>query len=557
MIFNNKILYKKMATTNKGFITDWSGNKLLPITRGELVLDSAGNVALNSGEFLAGVNGAQYGLVTAAERAMLTGDLSGGSGSIADLYNKVNYINSGLQFNGTTLKFFADDGTSTPINIISQGEGTLSIAINNNIVNLGLVPVNTSLTTISQIVDSINVDKFGRVTSVTGRNLNNSDIPYEISSKIIKDTQLSGCTTSNEDIGTDSKAIANKHYVDSAFERVAGIASGALRFGGPLSDAEQAKLCLSSTHQHKYFKVTNEFYLDVSNFYNSPEVGQSGTFQVKRGDTLIVYPTNSTYKFVYVPSGDDITTITVGKSGESSVLDKAIGHVNLQFDGCFDVINPYPGSSTTAKISIPEASSSQDGYLSKEDYNRFSSYQTTISYTGEFSSGNGVYKIGTLNINGTDNFIYGINNISSLSVQDGESSVYNPILRFTETNQDNVDITLRGYNGISVKRNNKAIEFAADNTVLEQDVPQIYNPRKIKYLKITDGYKFEVQLGSFNDDNSINDGLTDFSQFAALVNRVNTNTTFEVIKYSLSAADNDSQYRYGNQLLIDAITVTI
>ena len=542
--------------TNKGFITDWSGNKLLPITRGELVLDSAGNVALNSGEFLAGVNGAKYGLVTAAERAMLTGDLSGGSGSIADLYNKVNYINSGLQFNGTTLKFFADDGTSTPINIISQGEGTLSIAVNNNIINLGLVPVNTSSTTISQIVDSINVDKFGRVTSVTGRNLNNSDIPYEISSKIIKDTQLSGCTTSDDDIGNDSKAIANKHYVDSVFERVAGIASGALRFGGPLSETDQAKGCLSSTHQYKYFKVTKEFYLNVSDFYNSPEVGSSGTFQVKVGDTLIVYPINSTYKFVYVPSGDDITTITVGKSNESNVLEGAIGHVYLQFDGCFDIINPITGSNT-AKISIPAASISNDGYLTKEDYARFSSYQTTISYTGEFSSGNGVYKIGTLNINGTDNFIYGINNISSLSVQDGESSVYNPILRFTETNQDNVDITLRGYNGISVKRNNNTIEFAAGNTVLEQDVPQINNPRKIKYLKITDGYKFEVQLGSFNDDNSINDGLTDFSQFAALVNRVNTNTTFEVIKYSLSAADNDSQYRYGNQLLIDAITVTI
>jgi hypothetical protein len=53
--------------------------------------------------------------------------------------------------------------------------------------------------------------------------------------------------------------------------------------------------------------------------------------------------------------------------------------------------------------------------------------------------------------------------------------VYNPILRFTETGEDDVDITLLGYNGISIRRNNNTIEFTADNTVLAQDVPQKNN----------------------------------------------------------------------------------
>jgi hypothetical protein len=35
-------------TTNKGFIKDINGNKLLPITRAELVLDSNGKIALTS-----------------------------------------------------------------------------------------------------------------------------------------------------------------------------------------------------------------------------------------------------------------------------------------------------------------------------------------------------------------------------------------------------------------------------------------------------------------------------------------------------------------------------
>ena len=95
--------------THKGFITDQNGNNLLPITRAELVLDSKGLIALHSDEFLAG-NGLP-GLMTAAEKAML----SGGSGqSLADVYNKLQYINSGLKINGNPLNFYTEaSGTLT------------------------------------------------------------------------------------------------------------------------------------------------------------------------------------------------------------------------------------------------------------------------------------------------------------------------------------------------------------------------------------------------------------------------------------------------------------
>jgi hypothetical protein len=71
-----------MAITTKGFIKDWQGNKILPITRGELVLDCLGNVALTSDRFLAGelkdadgniIANDKPGLITAAERAVLKG----------------------------------------------------------------------------------------------------------------------------------------------------------------------------------------------------------------------------------------------------------------------------------------------------------------------------------------------------------------------------------------------------------------------------------------------------------------------------------------------------
>jgi hypothetical protein len=118
-----------MAEISKGFIKDWSGNNLLPITRGELVLDQDGNIALNSKYFLAGENGSQYGLITAAERALLAGGTggSGGSGSIGDLANKLNYINQGLKFNNNTLNFYTTEGVATPINIIAASGLVLGV----------------------------------------------------------------------------------------------------------------------------------------------------------------------------------------------------------------------------------------------------------------------------------------------------------------------------------------------------------------------------------------------------------------------------------------------
>ena len=80
----------------KGFIQDWSGKKMLPITRAELVLDSKGNVALTSDEFLA--KDGHPGLVTAAERQVIASLTSAGGAleNIADVYNKLDYINEGI-----------------------------------------------------------------------------------------------------------------------------------------------------------------------------------------------------------------------------------------------------------------------------------------------------------------------------------------------------------------------------------------------------------------------------------------------------------------------------
>jgi hypothetical protein len=539
--------------TQKGFIKDWAGRNILPITRGELVLDQDGNIALNSKYFLAGENGSQYGLITAAEREMLKGEGSGGG--IADIYTKLGYINAGLSFGNVGLKFYDDAGTATPIKIISSGDGKIDIAVTGQAVNFSLAELTTDGITATNIIKGLKVDKYGRVTEVTSDTLKNGDIPAELTGKTLKDGTLDGYKTAAKEIANDELAVANKAYVDLKFNSVNAAASGALKLHGPISDADAAETALTDQNfWNKFFKVTAEFELPVSDLLESS--GISGTkLKVKIGDTLIVYPptTGTRSKFLYIPSGDDITTITVKGDGEAAAaLNGAIGDVSLRFSNIFSVTNTTGGN--TAYISIPPASNTQHGYLSKEDYITFKNYANSlsVSYAGEFESGNGVYKIGTLTLGSTEKVIYGKNNISALVLNSGATNEYNPILKFTETGATDVEITFTGLNGIKTKKNGNTIEIGAANEIVEQTVPS--TTTKVKYLTVDNGCKFGVQIGEVDaEGNIIQHGLTDFSQFINLVSKVRQTTRFEVFEYSLKGSESTTEYRYGNQLLIDAI----
>lgn len=545
--------------TNKGFIKDWWGNYVLPMTRGELVLDKDGNVALNSEHFLAGANGNGLpGLITAAERAMLSGSGSGTTGGIKDIYEKLDFINYGLKFNNVPLNFYNTNNVATPINILADPLLGITLRLSENVVNIGLTELTSVDTVVNNIVKDITVDKYGRVTNITGSPLTDSDIPQELSEKTISNSILTNCVTNEADIGSNERAIANKAYVDAKFREVTGIATGALKFGGALSDASTASNALSNAlYLNHYFKVTKEFAINKGDLYDTTGI-VGNTVTVKAGDTLIVYSDNgASAKFVYIPSGDDITTITVSRDGDSSnVLESAIGNVLIRFSSIFSAT----AGNNSVYIAMSPADASHDGYLTKEDYNNFKNYasQLKVDYTGEFSNGTGVYKIGTLTIGTDQKEIFGKYNVSSLSLEDGTDSVYNPILKFTETGATDVDITLKGFNGILIKRNGNTVEFGAANEVIEQDVPQEKNPRKTKYLTIENGYQFGVQIGRADALGNVEqDGLTDFSQFNALVNRVSIAATFEAFTYSLSDAASTTEYRYGNDLLKEAINVTI
>ena len=524
-----------MAKITKGFIKNWGGDTLLPITRAELVLDSLGQIALNSGEFEAGKNGSKYGLISIEDLAKIK-STSGQGLSLQDVYEKLGYINSDIYVNNTLLTFYdPTTGVKTPINIKSA-DGTVVLGVGSNTVTLDLAEV-IKPTVTTKLVKGLTIDKYGRITNVVEGDLVDSDIPSTLTDKTIVNGILDGCYTKEDDIVNHDKAIVNKRYVDQAIARVNNIATGAIVFGTSLRTADDAYNALNAPeYLNHYFKATGTFELNTGDLFDA--TGYPGTtFTVKPGDTLIIYKdtTSITAKFIHVPSGDDITTISVANESDlDPIVSNKTGDVKFTFADIFTLSNPNGGGNI--RIGLPVASLEKDGYLTKEAFAKFSNYESSlaVSYSGIFGSSNG-YKLGTITV-GEDTYdVYGKNQISKLELTNGVTNAYNPILKFTETGVDPVSIEVKGIKGITVLKNGDSIEFGAANEV---DV------NSQNYLEITDGYKFGVKLGSV-ESNQVNHGLTDYSEFAEFRSLVYYNgTVWEEVE----------TLEYGSSNLITAIS---
>lgn len=554
-------------TTNKGFIKDAYGNKLLPITRAELVLDQDGNIALNSGHFLAGgrnQNGGTnpIGLITAEERAMLTGDSSTGVGGITDINTKLGYINEGLIVDGTTISFYDTNG-ATPINLVGT-DNQIAISVDeNNTLGISLDPLysteegNLAPSVEDSILKGITVDNFGRVTGVTGGIVTSTDIDVELKNKT-----LTNCVCTVDSTAADNN-IVNKWYVDQKIEAITGVATGALRFGGSItSDDLKAENGGDKTTEflkniNHYYKATESFQIDGAYNYENTDIN------VKVGDTLII---NENQQFVHVPSGDDITSITVsGKdaSGDDiNAINKQVGQVDLKFDEIFtlsqetntdgDVID------NKAVIGLKQVSIESSGYLSSGDYIEFKKLKK-VSYEqiNEVNS----YEIGTLTIGDDSKTIYGKDTTYSIGLiksKDNESNdqEIDPILQFTDSNNTSTDITYKGVNGINVSygEQGKQIIFSPNFTIADDSTD---------YLSFNNG-TFTVNVGQTitNPDTNevvVHNGITPYNEFRAVRYAVIYRT--ETISNSLVTPENwkDDKltYHYGSEALKKAINVTI
>lgn len=451
--------------TFKGFLQDFQGNKMLPVTRAELVLDASGNIALTSAAFEAGYKGGNpYGLISAGDLAALkviTGGTTGGQ-NLGDIYNKLTAINKGIKVGNTFTPFYTEsDGVITPNTVaLVNGDGVNITSDGSNItVALAEVTPNPQSVT-NQVVTGVTVDKYGRVTGITStQTVASSMIEETLSNKV-----LSGCTTTT--VGTSDTSVVNKKYVDDAVGIATGIASGALVFSGTLDSANGATTVLGNPNNNqRFYKVNTAFELD--NIYLLNNLDSDKTF-IAIGDTLIAYKPDgeALLKFIHIPSGNDITAISVGTTTNTSKMYVQNGAVGLVFDNTLFTVDP---EGNTATIAINQASSSQSGYLSYEDYQKFmSAYdaQISVSYTNKST---GADVLGTLTINGTSHDIFGFNNKSKLSLVDGEgtNANINPRLQFEETGETTTHITLEGGLGVQIAKNESKVVISSNLDIKE------------------------------------------------------------------------------------------
>lgn len=530
-------------STHKGFIKDQMGNILLPITRGELVLDSQGYIALNSEEFLA--KDGHPGLITAAERAILSN--TGNGQNLTDIYTKLQYINSGLKVGNTTLNFYDSDVKATPITFSGAQIAPISISTSNNHIILGLSEITVSKDSDITRIKDITVDNYGRVTAITKGAISNAELPGTISGKT-----LNACITTDP---TEASHIANKSYVDALISGATSIAMGALVFKGIITKDSNLTQLLVASNNNGYYKV-------VPNSQNPKEVltitaaqdYQNTSRAARLGDTLIITEVDGEYKFVYIPSGNDdvVTNFSIQQGtaeGTTDILTNAVGPVGLKFvSDALSVVKS--ATNNTVTITLPKADKSNNGYLSKEDWVKFNSYSNslTVAYNQNVAgTTQGAYKIGDIKIGSADAInIYGINNVSSLSIDD---TITTPTLKFTETGASDVKITFSGIKGVSTIKDGNTIKIAQNSTVQTDSV---------SYLEILDddttGAKsFGVKIGTI-DSNGLAD--TNF-----VINAIRSYTSsFEPIEYSLktpAVGDPADPYRYGNDKLVAAININI
>lgn len=513
----------------KGFLQNFNGDKMLPITRAELVLDAAGNIALTSALFEAGRDGSQYGLISAADLAALklvTGGTTGGQ-NLGDIYTKLNAINASLKVGNVTLPFYSEsENTVTTNNIQFVGQNGINLYTNGSSICVELAKLTPTPSSVAnQLVTNITVDEYGRVTSVSGiSKLNSEVLPDAISGK-----DLSGCTITTN--GSDSNSLVNKQYVDNAVGGATAMASGALVFSGPLNTKEEAEDILKDTgNNQRYYKITSDFIL--SNDYVHDAVLGGNTY-LYSGDTLIAYKASddSSLKFVYLPSGNDITSISVGTFTNENIMYKQNGSVGFIFD---DALFTVTSESNAAKISMKEVTTSTPGYLSAEGYVKLQN-ATSVSYT---SNDVGSTVLGTITIDDVPYEIKGINNVTKLSLTSGTDTAnpdLNPRLKFEESGETESYITFKGGPGVVVKKTGNEIGFGS---ALDVDAGSS------NYLTLSsDKNTIGINLGTVTNWNTTTNGLVDV---ALLKNTI--------AAYALNFTEWDStQMSYGSTELAAAV----
>ncbi len=482
----------------KGFIKNQL-DTLLPITRAELVLDKGGSIAFHSPDFVVNEQNG-YGLISYTDLKAIQDTLSGteNAGILTVLQNQLTSINKGLKIGDQSLNFYKGN-EAIETTITSSNPNVLQITLKNQ--EEGKQDLEFNIRTIhnkdltlkeeNKIIKSIEVDTYGRVTDATQDVIYDSELPQTLSGKT-----LNNCTTTA--VGDSENALVNKRYVDDRFDRANQVATGALIFGGTISNQANANDKLTvSDNKYKYYKVT----ATKSFTLNSDQTSEGNNPTVKLGDTLII---TDQQKYIHIPSGDDVAMISVGGGDETSVSSPIIQ--SLSFSPQFHVLC----DGANASISIPTVTSGTSNV--------------------SFKPSTELYKLGTLTI---DNNPYTLEippySEYSLELESNQ-------LKFKKDKTTSNTITFGGQ-GISVtgKDNSININPNVDGT----------------YISILDGI---ISAVIADPENNKTNGLVNYDLLETLATNIYTQfSQFEKIENPLT--DKTKKYYYGSDDLKAAINI--
>ena len=326
-----------------GFIRDYAGNILLPITRAELVKNEDGTDALRivkAHNQNNGTTGGYPGLMDPKTLAEILAKIDGsGTDSLSGVISKINIIKDSIHVNRVACNLLEETlNFKTFENIVVAKDADNNITFN--------------------LAETVNLDK------------------ATIKTNAVKDTD-----------------VVNKQVLDSAleakFKEALNVASGALHFKGGI------KTLPSSPEIGSYYKVEegfNKTYTDSSN--------KSHTINASVGDTLIYAKVENVEQWILIPSGNETMTTIQGTEGPS-----IYGGINITAeDGLMKVTTKSGKDGLTGILDFkltPASISSgvvTAGYFNKTVYEAMKNLiPASVTYKPQTTSG---YQIGSF---GTDN----------------------------------------------------------------------------------------------------------------------------------------------------------
>lgn len=384
-----------ITQSKPGFIRDYSGNILLPITRAELVKNADGTNALRivkAHDQANGTSGGYPGLMDPKTLAELLAKIDGsGSDSLSELIKKINIIKDSIQINSIACNLLDD-----VLNFKSSENISIAKDDDDNIT--------------FHLADTVNLNK--------------------------------ATISTNAVDGTD---VVNKRVLDAAldakFKDALNVASGALHFKGGIS-----KPLPSSPTIGSYYKVEEGFtetYTDSSN--------KSHTINASVGDTLIYAEVDNVKQWILIPSGNETMTKIQGTEGP-----QIYGGINITSeDGLMKVVTESgtDGLTGTLKFTLNPASISSEivtsGYFNQDVYDAMKKLiPASATYTARTKSG---YRIGSFGPDGKSVHVY----IPKLVVaQDNIDGVTQHQIKYAE---DTDAVNIRASRAIALSSANNTI----------------------------------------------------------------------------------------------------